>query len=238
MDMQLVLKLKNHNVYYVKSDIVSYYITIPNNAVNTNISIELKSKMDNYNPVTSDALWVMENVKNTFTFVDEYNITLVLPILDDEYVSILEKLDTNKFEVINRILGTIINEAYLNLKNANMQIGSQIIMVNNDRYSAFLDWFVSKYEGRVVRKKLLDLIQLYNVNATTYRKIDTPAISFVVGTYENEVDAPKIIKEEPEVMDTRELKPRYSSGFSSYWLLAIITLIVSVVIAVASFMAK
>ena len=238
MDMQLVLKLKNHNVYYVKSDIVSYYITIPNNAVNTNISIELKSKMDNYNPVTSDALWVMENVKNTFTFVDEYNITLVLPILDDEYVSILEKLDTNKFEVINRILGTIINEAYLNLKNANMHIGSQIIMVNNDRYSAFLDWFVSKYEGRVVRKKLLDLIQLYNVNATTYRKIDTPAISFVVGTYENEVDAPKIIKEEPEVMDTRELKPRYSSGFSSYWLLAIITLIVSVVIAVASFMAK
>ena len=228
METQLVLELKNHNVYYIKSNIVNYYITIPKNSVNTNIAIELKSKMDNYNPETNDAIWVMENVKNTFSFIDEYNITLVLPILDDAGISILEKIDTDKFELINKILGTVINNAYLNLKSANIQIGSQIIMVNNDRYNAFLSWFISKYNGRVIRKKLLELIQLYNVNATVYRKVDTPAISFVVGTYENEVDAPKIIKEEPEeIIPNKKLKPQYSSGFSSYWLLAVITIVVS-----------
>ena len=238
MDIKLVLELKNHNVFYVKTDAVNYYITIPKMPVAVNIAIELKTKMDNYNPETNDLLWVMENVKNTFSFVDEYNITLVLPILNDNGISILEKLDTESFEYVNKILGAVINNAYLNLKNANMQVGSQIVMINNDRYSAFLGWFISKYNGRVIRKKLLDLIQLYNVNATTYKKVDTPAISFVVGTYENEINAPKIIKEEPPVVQNTNLKPRYSSGFSSYWLLAVITLVVSLIIAIISFAAK
>ena len=238
MDIKLVLELKNHNVFYVKTDVVSYYITIPRSAVATNIAIELKTKMDNYNPETNDMLWVMENVKNTFTFIDEYNITLVLPILNDDGISILEKIDTENFEYINNILGSVINSAYLNLKNANMQVGNQVIMVNNDRYNAFIGWFVSKYNGRVIRKKLLELIQLFNVNATTYKKIDTPAISFVVGTYEDEVDAPKIVKEEPKVVQNKNLRPQYSSGFSSYWLLAGITFVISLIIAIMSFAAK
>jgi len=238
MDIRLVLELKNHNVYYVKNQMFSYYITIPKVAINTNIAVELKSKMDNYNFETNDSLWVMENVKNTFSFIDDYNITLVLPVLNDNEISILEKLDTDKFEIINRILSNIINNAYLNLRNANMQIGDQIVMVNNDRYNAFISWFVSKYNGRVIRKKLLELIQLYNVNATAYKKIDTPAISFVVGTYNNEVDAPKVVHESTPVIEEKKLKPQFSSGFSSYWLLAGITFVVSLVIAIISFLFK
>ena len=236
MDIKKVLELKNHDVFYVKTDIVNYYITIPKNAVSTNITIELKTKMDNYNPETNDALWVMENVKNTFSFIDEYNITLVLPILNDQGMSILEKIDTANFEYINRIMGSVINNAYLNLKNANVLVDSQIVMINNDRYGAFISWFVSKYNGRVINKKLLELIQLYNVNATSYKTFDTPAISFVVGTYDNEVNAPKIVKEEPPVVEPTKLKPQYSSGFSSYWLLAVITLVVSLIIALVSFL--
>ena len=236
MDIKKVLELKNHSVFYVKTDVVNYYITLPKNVVSTSITIELKTKMDNYNPETNDALWVMENVKNTFSFIDEYNITLVLPILNDQGMSVLEKIDTANFEYINRVLGMVINNAYLNLKNANILVDSQIIMINNDRYGAFISWFVSKYNGRVISKKLLELIQLYNVNATSYKKIETPAISFVVGTYENEVDAPRIVKEELPVMQSQKLKPQYSSGFSSYWLLAGITLVVSLIIALVSFL--
>ena len=238
MDIKLVLELKKHNVYYVKSDMVNYYITIPKVAVSTNIAIELKTKMDNYNYETNDSLWVMENVRNTFAFIDEYNITLVLPVLNDNEISILEKLDTQKFETVNSILSVVINSAYLNLKNANMQIENQIIMVNNDRYNAFIGWFVSKYNGRVIRKKLLELIQLYNVNATAYKKFETPAISFVVGSYNNEVDAPKIVNQEQPIIEEKKLRPQFSSGFSSYWLLAGITLVVSLVIAIVSFFFK
>ena len=52
-------------------------------------------KMSNYDMELNDEVWVMENVKNTFSYIDNYNITLVLPILKNEQISILEKIDSN-----------------------------------------------------------------------------------------------------------------------------------------------
>ena len=208
MDKKLVLDLANHSVYYVKTDTFSYYITIPKNFDTTNICIELKSKMDNYNLDMNDEIWVMENVKNTFSYIDSYNITLILPILNEEEISVLEKMDTNKYETLDIILAKTINGAYLNLKEAGKNIGNQVI-------------------------------QMYNVNATAYKKIETPAISFVVGSYSNEVDAPKVIHEpEKEAMPAPQLQPQMSSGFTSYWLLVAITIIVAGIVAILAFTMK
>lgn len=234
MDKKLVLELPNHSVYYVKLDNTSYYITIPKNITQTNICIELKSKMDNYNLDMNDEIWVMENVKNTFSYIDMYNITLVLPILDEECTNILEKMDTDKFEIIDRILGSIINGAYINLKENNQNIDPTIVMVNNERFKSFINWFVSRYHERVACKNLLELIRSYNINAVSYKKIDTPGISYVVGSYNTEVDAPKVIKEEP-VIPEENLVPQRSAGFSSYWLLVAITIIVAGIIAFIAF---
>ena len=234
MDKKLVLELKNHKVYYVKNDNLSYYITIPKIFKNTSICIELKSKMDNYNLDMNDELWVMENVKNTFSYIDEYNITLVLPILDEEKSSILEKLDMNNYEMIDMILGKTINSAYINLKEADKAIESKVILINNERYKSFINWFTTRYRDRIICKNLLSVIQTYNVNATSYKKFETPAINFVVGSYNNEVDAPKIEKV-PEQTDNMELKPQVSSGFTSYWLLVAITIVVSAIVAVIAF---
>ena len=234
MSKKLVLELNNHNVYYVKNDNLSYYITIPKVYKNTSICIELKSKMDNYNLDMNDELWVMENVKNTYSYIDDYNITLVLPILDEEKRSILEKLDTFNYELVDKILGTTINSAYINLKEAEKEIESQVILINNDRYKSFINWFTTRYKDRIICKSLLSVIQTFNVNATSYKKFETPAINFVVGSYSNEVNAPKIEKI-PEPTDNMELKPQVSSGFPSYWLLVVITIIVSVIVAVIAF---
>ncbi len=234
MSKKLVLELNNHNVYYVKNDNLSYYITIPKVYKNTSICIELKSKMDNYNLDMNDELWVMENVKNTYSYIDDYNITLVLPILDEEKSSILEKLDTFNYEIIDKILGTTINSAYINLKEAGKEIENQVILINNDRYKSFINWFTTRYKDRIICKNLLSVIQTFNVNATSYKKFETPAINFVVGSYSNEVNAPKIEKI-PEPTDNMELKPQVSSGFTSYWLLVAITIIVSVIVAVLAF---
>ena len=235
MDRKLVLELNNHNVYYVKTEDVNYYITIPKNFNKTNICIELKSKMENYNLDMNDEIWVMENVKSTFSFIDNYNITLVLPILNEEDNGILEKLDVGKFEVIDHIMGKTINNAYLNLKEANIQIESQVILINNERFKSFINWFVSRYNSRIVCKNLLEVIQTYNVNATTYKKIETPAISFVVGSYNNEVNAPKVVRE-PDPKEIQQLKPQMSSGFTSYWLLVAITIIVAGIVALLAFL--
>ena len=234
MDKLLVLELPNHKVYYVKTDKINYYITIPNNINKTNICIELKSKMDNYNLEMNDELWVMENIKNTFSYIDEYNITLVLPILSEEYTDILEKIDSGRFEAIDKLMATVINSAYTNLKADKKEIEPQVILVDNERYKTFINWFITKYKERIIVKSLLELIRIYNVNATTYKKMETPGMTYVVGSYNTEVNAPKIVKEEENV--NQKLVPQPSSGFSSYGLLVLITIIVSIAVAVIAFM--
>ncbi len=238
MEKKMVLDLDNHAVYYVKTDLLSYYITIPKYNEDTNICIELKSKMDNYNLDLNDEVWVMENVKNTFSYIDSYNITLVLPILDEDSISILEKIDQTNYEKIDQLLGKTINGAYTLLKENNKKVDSEIILINNDRYKTFINWFITRYRSRVICKNLLEVIQMYNINATAYKKLETPAITFVVGSYNTEIDAPKAIKEEHSEVTNQKLVPQTSSGFSSYWLLAVITLVVSVVVAVVAFTMK
>lgn len=239
MSKKMVLDLNNHVVYYVKTDMLSYYITIPKYANRTNICIELKSKMENYNLDLNDEIWVMENVKNVFSYIDSYNITLVLPILDEDSISILEKVDQNSYEKIDNMMGFIINDAYQLLKKSNKEIESEVILINNERYKTFINWFVTRYKERVTCKNLLEVIQMYNINATSYKKFETPAITFVVGSYNAEIDAPKVVKDDEVPIEVpKKLVPQASSGFSSYWLLAIITLLVSAVVAFIAFTMK
>ena len=237
MNTTLILELKNHNVYYIKTDVINYYITIPKYTTNSKISIELKTKMANYDIEESDELWVLENIKSTYSYIDEYNITLVLPILNEEAINIIEKMDTTKFEAIDRLLGTVINSAYTTLKSCNQEVEPIITMINNDRYKVFINWFNARYNGRIEVKNLLDLVHYYNVNATSYKKINTPGMTYVVGSYNTEVNAPKIEKEETSApVVAPKLEPVHSTGFTSYWLLVVITIVVSVIVAAIAFL--
>lgn len=239
MDKKLILQLDNHDVYYVKTDVINYYITVPRIIENTNICIELKNKMSNYDIELNDEVWVMENIKNTFSYIDIYNITLVLPILKEEQISILEKIDSSKYEEIDKKIGYIINSSYSLLKEHNKTVNNQIILVNNDRYKTFINWFVTRYKNRVICKNLLELIQIYNANATSYKKLETPVMNFVVGSYNAEVDAPKIEEKNNEETPIETNKtPQLSYGYASYWMLAIVTLVVSSVVAIIAFTMK
>ena len=241
MDKKLVLELQKHNVYYVKTDVVNYYITIPKNIDTTNITIELKNRMGNYDIELNDEIWVMENIKTTFSYIDSYNITLVLPVLKEEQISILEKIDNTKYDDIDKILGFVINNSYGILKENEIKVSNQVILVNNDRYKTFINWFITKYKSRVVCKNLLELIQLFNANATSYKKLETPVMNFVVGSYNTEITAPKIEQKEipiSEVEQETKLVPQASYGYATYWILAIVTLVVSAVVAVIAFTMK
>lgn len=237
MNKKVVLDLDNHVVYYIKLDAVSYYLTVPKHNYDTSISLELKSKMDNYNLDMNDEIWVMENVKNTFSYIDDYNITLVLPVLDGDKISILEKIDQSGYEAIDKLLGSVINDAYRQLREFNKKVSPEVILINNDRYKTFMNWFVSRYKNRVICKNLLEVIQMYNINATSYKKFETPAITFVVGSYGTEVNAPKV--DAPiQTEQPKKLVPQTSSGFSSYIFLAVITISISIIIAIVAFMVK
>ena len=239
MEKKLVLTLPNHNVYYVKNEDINYYITIPKHESSTNICIELKNRMGNYDIELNDEVWVMENIKNTFSYIDSYNITLVLPILKEQEISILEKIDSTKYERIDKLIGQVINGAYMCLKENNIKVDSKIILVNNDKYKTFINWFITKYKERVMCKNLLELIQFFNANATSYKKLETPVMNFVVGSYNTEVTAPKIeqkIEKNEPIVETKQ--PEVSYGYATYWILAIVTLVVSAVVAIIAFTTK
>lgn len=238
MDKKLILELNYHNVYYVKTDAINYYITIPKNIENTNICIELKSKMSNYDIELNDEIWVMENIKNTFSYIDSYNITLILPILKEEQISILEKIDNTKYEQIDKLIGYVINSSYKFLKEEKKKIANEIILVNNERYKTFINWFTTRYKNRVICKNLLELIQIFNANATSYKKLETPVMNFVVGSYNTEIDAPKIEQKEEDIITETQKTPQISYGYASYWMLAIVTLVISSIIAIIAFTTK
>lgn len=238
MEKKQLLELTHHCVYYIKTDQINFYITIPKNVKSTNISIELKSKMNNYNLELNDETWVMDNIKNTFSYIDNYNITLIIPIFNEEDINILEKIDSSKYDIIDKQMGNIINIAYKILLEDDIKISNQIILVNNDRYKTFITWFNTKYKGRVVCKNLLELIQLFNVNATTYQRLETPVMNFVVGSYNTEVDAPRISEVKnnvPKMSLVNQPKVQPSSGFANYWILVIITLVLAAAVAYIAF---
>lgn len=236
METKLIFELNKHNVYYVKSDTINFYINVPKNNDSTSISIELKSKMSNYNLELNDEVWVMDNVNNAFSYIDEYNITLVLPVLGDAQVDILEKIDSSKYDDLDRIFAFLINTSYKLLRSYDIEIEKNIKIINNDRYKTFINWFTTKYSSRVQDISLLELIQLFNVNATSYKKLETPVMNFVVGSYNTEVDAPRNVDVVPEEIELpAKQKLQTSSGFASYWFLGIITLVIAGIVAVIAF---
>ena len=44
MEKELILELNNHNIYYVKTEKINFYITIPKKFTTTNICLELNFK--------------------------------------------------------------------------------------------------------------------------------------------------------------------------------------------------
>lgn len=238
METKLIFELNKHNVYYVKSDTINFYINVPKNNDSTSISIELKSKMSNYNLELNDEVWVMDNVNNAFSYIDEYNITLVLPVLGDAQVDILEKIDSSKYDDLDRIFAFLINTSYKLLRSYDIEIEKNIKIINNDRYKTFINWFTTKYSSRVQDISLLELIQLFNVNATSYKKLETPVMNFVVGSYNTEVDAPRISEVKnnvPKMSLVNQPKVQPSSGFANYWILVIITLVLAAAVAYIAF---
>lgn len=234
MNPKLILDLTYHYIYYVKTNIINYYIAVPKYYKETNICIDLKNKMSNYDLETNDEIWVMENVKNTYSYIDNYNISLVIPVLKEDSINVLEKIDTTKFNDIDKLIGNVINSAFNVLIAHTINPKSEIILVNNDKYKTFMIWFTTKYQNRVICKNLLELIQLYNANATIYKKLETPVMNFVVGSYTAEVDAPKLEPKEEIIEPKKELQVSY--GFASYWILVVVTILVAGVVAILAYL--
>ena len=63
-------------------------------------------------------------------------------------------------------------------------------------------------------------------------------MSFVVGSYNTEVEAPKAEQQNIVEKTIPQPKTQVSYGYASYWILAIVTLVVSAVVAFIAFTMK
>ena len=92
MKETLICSLEKHNIYYLSDANVSFYILAPYKEYdNTNISIRLKSNYDSYD-LTKNSLEVVTNeLINYYKNLDNYNITLILPVFYNNIFSFFSK---------------------------------------------------------------------------------------------------------------------------------------------------
>lgn len=240
MKETLICSLDKHNIYYLSDANCSFYILTPYKEFNeTNISIRLKSNYQSYDLSRNSLDNVTGELINYYKNIDNYNITLILPVFyDDLLLRIRTVDDMDIYHKMDRYLGYIFNNAYKFLTNNNIKVNSNIYVINNDSFKRFTNWFVSRYNNRIEYKTIVDLVR-QSGNYNSYNMVETPSINFVVGK-NSEPKIDKTVEIEAETFDsyaksaedgTSKRIPietrKESSGFVSYVLLGAITFVVS-----------
>lgn len=239
MKETLICSLEKHNIYYLSNSNYGFYILVPyKDYTDTNISIRLKSNYQSYD-INKNPLDVVTNeLINYYKNLDNYNITLILPVFYDDILSrIITVDDMEIYQKIDHFLADIFNNAYAFLTKNNIKVNSNIYVINNDSFKKFTNWFVSRYNNRIEYKTILELIKQSD-NFNSYNVVETPSINFVVGKNEEptiektaEIELQtfdSFIKQEFDEKLKEELRKKENSGgYVSYILLGVIAFVVS-----------
>ncbi len=240
MKETLICSLEKHNIYYLNDANVSFYLFVPYKEFNdTNISIRLKSNYQTYDLTKNSIETVTNELINYYKNLDNYNVTLILPVFYDDILNRVRIVDDMElYQRLDKYLGYIFNSAYLFLTKCNIKVNSNIYVINNDSFNKFTNWFVSRYSNRIEYKTILELVK-ENGTYNNYNVMETPNINFVVGK-DDEPTIDKTVEMELETFDNiarevskennvkREPRLAESGGFVSYILLGIITFVVSI----------
>lgn len=242
MKETLICKLEKHNIYYLSDANCSFYILTPfKDYTETNISLRLKSNYQSYDLNKNSLETVTNELINYYKSVDNYNITLILPVFYDDVLSRIRTVnDMEIYQKIDHYLGHIFNSAYAFLTKNNIKVRSNIYIINNDSFKKFTNWFVSRYNNRIEYKTIAELVK-GEKDFTDYNLVETPAINFVVGkneipsidkTVEMEVETfdnlAKMITENKDRKEKKTSKETVkNAGFVSYIFLGVVTFIVS-----------
>ena len=241
MKETLICSFDKHHIYYLSNSNYGFYISVPfKDYTETNISFRLKSNYQNYDLNKNPLDVVTSELVNYYKNLDNYNITLLLPVFyDDILTRIITVDDLEIYQKIDHYLGEMFNHAYMFLTKNNVKVNNSIYVINNDSFKKFTNWFVSRYNNRIEYKTILDLVK-DNGSYSNYNVIETPNMNFVVGknteptiekTVEMELEtfdnlAKKTIEEKKKEPRKREETLVGSSGFVSYILLGAISFIV------------
>lgn len=234
MKETFICKLNKHNIYYLNNDKFGFYILIPFRDYNeTNITMRLKSNYEMYDLNKNNLSKVENELVNYYKDVDNYNITLLLPVFFDNILDRIRVVnDTDLYLKMDKMLGEMFNCAYNFLTKNKIKVNSNIYFINNDSFKNFSNWYVSRYNNRIEYKTVVDLVK-ENGSYHTYNVVETPSMNFVVGK-ETEPKIEKTFEVEVETFDNmvksienEEKKENANAGFVSYILLGIFVFLIS-----------
>lgn len=238
MKETFICSLEKHNIYYLNGPDCGFYISVPyKDYTETNISIRLKSNYHIYDLNNNPIDKVTNELINYYKNIDNYNVTLILPVFYNDVLTRIRTVDDiESYQIVDRHLGNIFNIAYGFLSKNNIKVNSNIYIINNDSFKKFANWFVSRYNNRIEYKTILELIKQGD-NFSNYSVVETPNINFVVG--KNEIPTlDKTVELEVQTFDSYakekiDSKPsetikEQNAGFISYLLLGIITFAISI----------
>lgn len=241
MKETLICKLNKHNIYYINMVSYGFYILVPfTDYTDTNIVLRLKGNYQSYDLSKNSLEEVTNELINYYKSIDNYNVTLILPIFNDDILDRIRTVeDLELYQRLDNYLGNMFNNAYTFLTKNNIKVNNNIYVINNDSFKRFTNWFVARYNNRIEYKTILELVREKD-HFNNYNMIETPSINFVVGKNE-EPKLEKTVEMEVETFDNiskniakEELKEKKAttanSGFVSYILLGIITFGVSLLL--------
>jgi len=237
MKQTFICSYLKHHIYLIEQNDYIFYIALPyKDFTNTNITIDLRSDYNNFKLANGLDI-AINNLNSLYQNIDNYNITLVLPMTSDNLLEeIIANPSNDNFLKMDKILGNIINTAYDFLTTNNITVESDIYILNENNYSNFINWFVNRYQTRVHVKSLDELSHNPNLE-NTYNILDTPNMSFVVGKNDDTTvdEDKKNIPDAIEDIIERNQEPKItnaetSPGYASYWFLGIITIVLSFII--------
>ena len=228
MKETLICKLEKHTIYYINNQTVGFYILMPYKEYNeTNIVVRLKSNYATYDLNKNDLSKVESELINYYQNIDNYNITLILPIFFDDTLDRIRAVpDMTLYSQMDKYLGEIFNGAYQFLTKNNIKVKSNIYLINNETFSSFTNWYVEKYKDRIEYKTLIDLVK-ENGSYQDYNVVENQGNTIVVGK-DKEPAIEKTVEMEVETFENLAKKvEKPNAGFVSYILLGIITFAVS-----------
>jgi len=222
MNKIFVADLDNHTVYLISDEKVSFYINILKKKENTSITLDINTKKKND----------VRDVIGYYEKIDNYNITLVVPL-----INIKESVDD--FKKQSNIISIFINYAYKLLVKNDITVKNNVnIIKHRSSDSDFIDFFLNQFSSRVRYITLDDLVH----EEVPYNKINAANISFVVGKPELELT----IKEEEMMQITKEVKEKLqkedeknkvqkvsfatSRGYVSYYFLGFLTAVITLLV--------
>lgn len=207
MKESLVVKLNNTNIFLINDKNIPYYLSAPNNTTpKINIAVNLSDNINN------------NNITTIYQQFDNNNICVITPIFNQNILSKIKEFNEQYYIQVDKYISYLINNAYKILCDNN-NIDGKIILVKNNDYLVFEEWFKSRYKNRVEYDKKDDSSIISDVTMTI-PTIDTT----------NNVATQQTTEQVPEIQFNKPVEKTGELGFVSYVLLGVVVAVASLVL--------